>query len=254
MKQTLYSLILLIVFSCNSGKTKSSINIAVSANMQYPLEELLKKFESKYNIKVESSSSSSGILATQIRNGAPFDIFISANMKYPSTLFQEGLATSKPKVYAYGTLIIWSLDKKIDLSSGIKSLLSPNIKTIGVANTEIAPYGIATIEALKNSNLYDSLRSKIVFGESVGHVNQYVQSEAVDIGITSSSVLYAPNLTNKGRSVIIDSSLYTPIGQGIVMLKNTDPNNHKNAKLFFDFVSSKEAAEIFNKFGYKTAD
>ncbi|MEO9805800.1 MAG: molybdate ABC transporter substrate-binding protein [Reichenbachiella sp.] len=249
MYKVIAVIFLLFAFSCrNSNEAK--VTVAVSANMQYAMQEIMEKFEAKYSIKVEASSSSSGILTTQIRQGAPFDIFMSANMLYPSTLYKEGLAASKPKTYAHGALILWTLKSSVDLDGGLNCLRQNEIEKIAIANSEIAPYGIAALEALNNDSLYDQLRTKFIVGESIGQVNQYIQLKAVDIGITSKSVLYSPHVTEKGKSIEIDQKLYAPIDQGIVILKHGKENNLIHAELFYDFMFSDEVRSILFNFGY----
>ncbi|MEP1787957.1 molybdate ABC transporter substrate-binding protein, partial [Reichenbachiella sp.] len=124
------------------------------------------------------------------------------------------------------------------------------IEKIAIANSEIAPYGIAALEALNNDSLYDQLRTKFIVGESIGQVNQYIQLKAVDIGITSKSVLYSPHVTEKGKSIEIDQKLYAPIDQGIVILKHGKENNLIHAELFYDFMFSDEVRSILFNFGY----
>jgi len=249
MKRIVVFLLMFVAISCKNSRD-SKVTVAVAANMQYAMEEIVDKFESTYSVKVQTSSSSSGILTTQIRQGAPFDIFVSANMLYPNTLYAEGLASTTPKVYAYGALIMWTLEEGLNIDKGLESLLQSDVKKVAIANFDTAPYGIAALEAIKNASLYDSLKSKFIVGESIGQVNQYIQSKTVNLGITSKSVLYSPNVKIKGRSVDVDENLYTPISQGIVVLKNGKEKNLKNTKLFYDFMFSDEAKSILSNYGY----
>jgi len=171
-------------------------------------------------------------------------------MKYPNTLFEEGLAMEAPKVYANGSLVLWTLNGK-DISEGMKSLLSDDFKKIAIANPETAPYGIAAVEAMKKVNLYDDLNPKLIWGEGIGQVNQYIKSKSVDAGITSKSVLFSKKISTKGNHIEIDKSLYKPIHQGIVLLKSGKEKNLKNAELFYNFMFSKETKSILTKFGYE---
>lgn len=238
-----------LLFSCGAKK-HNKVTVAVANNMQYAMEDIVVAFEKKHHIKVEISSGSSGTLATQVKQGAPFDLFISANMRYPDILYKDGYAAKKPEIYANGLLVLWSL-QDIDLEKGISSLLSNNVKKFAIANPEVAPYGIAAVQALNNSNLFDKLQHKMVYGEGVSQVNQYIKSEAVDAGLTSKSVLFSPKIKEKGKSVEIDLKLYNPISQGIVFLKKGKQNNEKNAELFYKFMFSEDAKAILTKFGYK---
>tara|TARA_B100000809_G_scaffold252894_1_gene288198 strand:+ start:14876 stop:15631 length:756 start_codon:yes stop_codon:yes gene_type:complete len=248
MRQLLLILISLILFSCGGAK-EEKITIAVANNMRYAMDEIAEEFEKKNHIRVEVSSSSSGTLTTQIKQGAPFDIFVSANMRYPNILFKEGFTENSPKVYAYGSLVLWTL-KDISLKDGLSALLSNDFRKIAIANPETAPYGIAALEALKNAKLDKALKSKIIWGEGVSQINQYVKSESVDAGLTSKSVLFSPKIKQKGHSVDVDKDLYSPIEQGIVMLKHGKSKNEKNAELFYKFMFSDETKTILTKFGY----
>lgn len=247
-------LVVLISFSisCQSSQD-SKITIAVAANLQYAMPELITAFEKQTNIKVETSSSSSGILTTQIKQGAPFDLFLSADMNHPQILFEEGFSSQEPEVYAEGKLILWTLKKELKLDSGIFSLLNSEIHKIAIANAKTAPYGFAATEALTSSGLLVSLSSKLIIGESISQVNQYIQSMNVDIGITSKSVLFSPFITDQGFWVEIPDTLYPPIAQGIVLLKHGEQENLSNSKEFYKFMLSKEAKEILSQYGYSTS-
>ena len=147
-------------------------------------------------------------------------------------------------------MVLWTLDD-LDISKGIQSLLSDNFKKIAIANPETAPYGIAAVEAMKNAVLYDSLNSKLIWGEGIGQVNQYIKSKSVDAGITSKSVLFSNKIKQKGNHIEIDKKLYKPISQGVVLLKSGKEKNLKNAKLFYNFMFSDETKSILTKFGYE---
>jgi molybdate transport system substrate-binding protein len=171
-------------------------------------------------------------------------------MKYPNALYDDGFAVEKPKTYAFGALVLWSL-KDVELSGGMKVLLREDFKKIAIANPETAPYGIAAVEAMQSANLYDSISPKLIWGEGVGQVNQYIKSQTVDAGLTSKSVLYSKKILNKGKSIEVDKALYQPIKQGIVMLKSGKANNFKNADLFYNFMFSEDTKTILTKFGYE---
>lgn len=214
------------------------------------MEEIAAQFTNETQIVVEVASGSSGILTAQIRQGAPFDVFMSANMRYPKALERDGLTLGSPQTYAYGSLILWSLDD-INLEPGINVLSDNSVERFVIANPEIAPYGIAAMAALENSKLLPMVKDKMVLGESVGQVNQYVSSGAVQVGLTSHSVLHSSKLLDKGNSKEIDKSLYQPIKQGIVILKNGAEYNLQAAQLFHDFMFSTEAKKILNAYGYQ---
>ncbi|WP_422360294.1 molybdate ABC transporter substrate-binding protein [Reichenbachiella sp.] len=251
MSKLFFLFFLLGIFSCVSSN-EQKVTIAVAANMQHAMQSLIEEFESSHDIKVEASSSSSGILTTQIKQGAPFDIFLSADLNHPSMLYEEGFS-SAPEVYAGGKLILWTFHKGINLDPGINVLLHSSIKKIAIANAETAPYGFAAVEVLKSSNLLDQLKAKLIIGESIGQVNQYIQSKNVDIGITSQSVLYSPHLSDVGNWKALPDTLYSPISQGIVLLTHGKQENLSNSEEFYKFMFSTKAKKILSNYGYQVS-
>jgi molybdate transport system substrate-binding protein len=229
----------------------STIQIAVSANVSYAMDDLKKEFNRLYpDIDIKTSIGSSGKLTAQIENGAPFDILLSANMQYPNRLYKNGYAITKPLVYAKGSLVIFSKESR-DFSKGIYTLEEGNIKRIAIANPKTAPYGTATLKALEKIELYNRIKSKIVFGENISTTFNYAL-KATDIGIIARSLLFSPKLKDrfkKGKNWIdLDRSIYEPIKQGITILKHG--NKNRDVSLFFSFIFSKNAQDIFKKFGY----
>ena len=240
------------LFSCSGSEpVEHHLIIAVASNMQIAMEEIATQFTSEHKIEIEIASGSSGVLTAQIRHGAPFHVFLSANLRYPKALESEGLTIGSLQTYAFGTLILWSL-ANLDLELGIGVLADDSVTNFAIANPEIAPYGIAAMQALENSRLLPLVRDKMVMGESIGQVNQYVSSNTVQVGLTSRSVLYSRNLLAKGNSKEIKRSLYQPIEQGIVILKKGAEHNLLAAQLFYEFMFSPVAREILNSHGYKS--
>lgn len=247
MKKILFSLTLLFT-SLFAGQ----INIAVAANVSYVIEELVKQFNiTNPDTKIVVTLGSSGKLTAQIKNGAPYNIFMSANMDFPQSLYDEKIAITKPIIYAQGGLVILS-SKEIDFKNGLNILKNEELSKIAVANPKTAPYGIATKEALEKANIYEDIKNKFVYGESISQTVVYTVT-AANIGIISKSSLFDRNMSSYKENVNwidIDSSLYTPIDQGIVMLNNAKDN--KEAKAFYEFILSQNAKEIFRKYGYMT--
>jgi molybdate transport system substrate-binding protein len=229
------------------------ISIAVAANVSYAIHPLIKAFnETHPKTTVHVILGSSGKLFAQISHSAPYDLFMSANMKYPNRLYKDNLTTEKPIIYARGSLAILS-QKKRDYCADIFVLKNPDIKKIAIANPHTAPYGVAAVEALKHANLYRKLEKKFVYGESISQTVIYTIS-AADIGIIAKSSLYAPQMAKYKEAIHwteIDGSLYTPIEQGMVMLKKSEKN--MDVKAFYDFIQSKKAKKILTSFGYKVS-
>ncbi len=243
--QKLFVILLLSFFSLHAG----TIKVAVAANVSYAIQDLTKEFNKKFpDALVTVILGSSGKLTAQIKHGAPYQVFISADMKYPDALYKQKIAITKPKVYALGSLALFS-HKKMDLSAGIYTLKNSNISKIAIANPKTAPYGIAAKEALQNAKIYNKLKSKFVYGESISQTVSYAVS-ATDAGIIAKSSLYSKNMKHykiNENWIEIDSKLYTPTKQGIVLLQeNTD------ARDFYNFLLSNDAKKIFQLYGYKT--
>ncbi len=246
MLKKLFLGILLLTSSIYAG----SINIAVAANVSYAINDLKKEFnKTNPNTKIRVILGSSGKLTAQIKNGAPYSIFMSANMKYPNSLYKDQTAITKPIIYAQGSLAILS-SKQRDFLETLAITKNKKIKRIAIANPKTAPYGIATVEALKNANIYEEIKKKFIYGESISQTISYTMS-AADLGFVAKSSLYSPKMRNYKEGinwVDVDTKLYTPINQGIVILKNAKDN--KEAKAFYDFILSSKAKKIFEDFGY----
>ena len=229
-----------------------TISIAVAANVSFAIDSLKKEFKKtnpKTNVRVTMGSS--GKLTAQIMNGAPYSLFMSANMKYPRALYSSSNAISKPLVYAQGSLAYFSV-KKRDFSNALELFQSEKISKIAIANPKTAPYGKAAFEALKNAKVLEKLRKKFVYGESISQTLSYA-TLAADVGIVAMSSLYSPKLSRFKKGVNwleMDSTLYSPIDQGVVVLKNGA--NDPEVLAFYDFLFSDRAKKIFQEFGYKT--
>jgi molybdate transport system substrate-binding protein len=248
MKQhfLLIGLILALPFAGMAQK----LRIAVAANAQFVANVLANEFKKQTRIDAELVVSSSGKLTAQIEQGAPFDVFLSADMKYPQELYAKRFTTGKPEIYAYGTLVMWS-KKEISLAEGFNSLTLPSIKKIAIANAALAPYGEAAEQALEHIGLLAKLKPKLVYGESIAQVNQYLLTDAADVAFTAKSVVLDPAQKDKGNWKEINAKLYKPIAQGIVVLKASTGESLKQANLFYKFLFSVKAKQIFKQYGYR---
>lgn len=221
------------------------IRVAAAANVSYPMEELKSLYESTHkDSKVTVTLGSSGKLVAQILNKAPFDIFLSADMKYPNELYDKNLSIQQPIVYAKGSLILFTIKDDVNLSKGISVV--KDVEKIAVASYKTAPYGLAAVESLKNSNLYDGIESKFVNAESITQALQFVMT-AADVGFIAKSSVFSDKLAQYNKEgkywINIDPKLYSPIDQGVALLND-------DALEFYNFLFSKEAKAIFKKYGY----
>ncbi len=251
MRIYFYSFFLIIFFTaCHSKTEKEKLNIAVAANMQFAIEELVDSFSQKNDIDCNIILGSSGKLTAQIIQGAPFDIFLSADMKYPQKIHQNNKSLHPPTVYANGHLVLWTLQES--LKSPLEFIQENTNTRIAIAHPENAPYGSAAMEVLRHYELPDA-DERLVYGESISQVNQFVATESVAAGFTSKSVVLSPNMKDRGQWQEIPNHLYTPIRQGIVLVRHRE-HPHPKAKAFQTFIFSDEAGKILNKFGYSVPD
>lgn len=246
----LFFLILIAIIEINTI-AKSKITIAVAADVQYAMNELKAEFTRETGIDVTVIIGSSGQLTAQIKAGAPYDVFISADMKYPQTIYSDKFAVDSPKVYAKGSLVIWTMKKGITFDKRLKTLLGKSINKIAIANPITAPYGAATVEALKYFGIYKQVKDKLIYGESIAPTNQFIYSKAADAGFTAKSVVLSPQMEGKGKWMEIESDSYKCIDQGCVILKYGYNNQKDESIKFYNFLFSKKAKNILSKFGYK---
>ena len=245
MKKLFLGLILLC-----SSVFAGTVNIAVAANVSYAIEELIKEFNKiNPNTKIQVTLGSSGKLTAQIKNGAPFNIFMSANMNFPQALYDENIAITKPIIYAEGVLAMFS-SKELDFSKGIDLIKDSSISKIAIANPKTAPYGTTAMEAIKNAGLEESTKNKFVYAESISQVVTYATT-ATDIGFIAKSSLYDDKLSKYKENVnwiSVDPKLYKSIQQGVVIINNAKDN--AEVKAFYDFILSANAKKIFTNYGY----
>lgn len=230
------------------GLQAKDVVVYAAANTTYAFPELIEKFNAHHkDTQIKLTLGSSGALSTQIRNGANADIFLAANMDFVNKLYNDGFSETKPVVYARGKLALFSLER-ITLNNGINSVL--NAKSISIANPKIAPYGTASIEALKNAGILAKVEPHIIYAQKISETLSQALS-AADVGFIAASALYSPKMAQykEGKNyVFISSELYSPIDQGVVLLKRAKDN--KKAREFYEFLLGDEARAIFAKFGY----
>lgn len=248
MKKILMAILLVLCVQLPAHAVE--LIVAAAANLQYALEEVGAAFTKKTGIDLKTVLGASGKLTSQIENGAPFDVFLSADMDYPKRLFKDGLTTAAPKVYAYGTLVLWTF-KDIDLTAGVDGLKNEGIHAVAVANPKAAPYGRQAVNAMKRHNLYPGITSKLVYGESISQVNQFIVAKAADVGFTAKSIVVTKNIQDKGKWIEVPAGDYEPIAHGVVILKRS--HDLGAAAQFNDFLFSDEAKAILSHNGYHDA-
>ena len=222
----------------------------MAANVSYAIDDLKKAFKAlSPETKVQVILGSSGKLTAQIKNGAPYQLFMAANMKYPQALYKEKIAVTEPVVYAQGSLAYLS-SKQREFTKGIALTKEASIKKIAVANPKTAPYGKAALEAMRNGGVLGEAEKKFVYAESISQTVSYAVT-AADLGFVAKSSLYSPKMARFKEGVNwadVEPKLYTPINQGIVVLKNGEKNSEVEA--FYAFMLSAKAKEILQNYGY----
>ena len=184
----------LVHLGCSDSRP-GTLTIAAAANVQFAMDSLVQVFGHESGVECEVVVSSSGKLTAQISKGAPYDIFLSADMKYPKALFEEGHLAALPTVYAQGSLVLWQIGDSA-LMPELKDLTSENIESIAIANPSTAPYGVAALQLFDSLGLFDQLESKLIYGESIAQTNHFISSGAADLGFTSKSVVLSPQMNN----------------------------------------------------------
>ncbi len=198
--------------------------IAAAADLKFALDEILATYKKQFpEDQIEVTYGSSGTFASQIEQGAPFDLFFSADIAFPKALATKGLAGSKVVPYAVGRIVLWSAS--LDASKmSLKDLTAPHITKLAIANPKHAPYGQRSEEALRKLGIWDQVRSKIVLGENIAQTAQYAMSGAVPVAIIALSLAMSPELGKTGSYALIPENLHKPLEQGYVITKRAEQN------------------------------
>jgi molybdate transport system substrate-binding protein len=223
--------------------------VAAAADLRGTLEELAEAFQKTHPVlRVQISYGASGGLTAQIRQGAPFDVFLSADMGYPEQLVQAGFTTQQGVVrYATGKLMLW-VRREVAREEGMQALSNPVLRRIALANPRLAPYGRAAEEALRRAGLYEAVEARLVFAENVAQAAQYLQTGAADAGFISEAQARQPGLIQGGNAWAVPEALYGPLQQGAVVLaRSAWP---REAQGFLDYLLSRQGQEILGRHGF----
>jgi molybdate transport system substrate-binding protein len=227
----------------------AELTIAAAADLQFAMDELVKDFEGKQpEAKVRVSYGSSGNFHAQIRNGAPYDIYFSADIRYPALLAEQGLALEgNVFTYAIGRIVLWVPEAStIDVEKlGIGALAQA--RQVAIANPRHAPYGVAAEAAMRKLGVHAAVEPRLVLGENVAQAAQFVQSGAADIGVIALSLALAPQMKG-GRWWEVPVDAYPRMDQGGMILKTT--KSPELARAFRDFVLAAEGRVVLDRFGF----
>lgn len=249
MKNIKFLLLIIVLFSTTTFFAQEKTTIVVAANLKTAMDSIAKVYRQE-NPKAtfQILYGSSGKFYEQIVNGAPFDVFFSADMHYPNKLKNNKLVISAVKLYAVGQIAIWS--KKIDPKiQKMNALLDPKVKKISIANPVTAPYGAKALESMKFYKVYNKIKPNLVYGENIAQAAQFVAFGAADIGIIALSDVLSPAMKKEhGKYYVIPQESHTPLTQGCVILKHGKGN--ATATKFYDYISSSKAKAILSYYGY----
>jgi molybdate transport system substrate-binding protein len=242
--------VLLITVGLNiSSALGEEVRVAVAANFRTTFNSIAKQFEEETGHKVLVSPGSSGKLYVQIQNGAPFDLFFSADTRRPELLEQEGLAVHGSRfTYAVGRVTLWSSDPSVIKSDGKTVLNQEKFEYLAIANPRTAPYGQAAVQILKALHVWEQVRDRLVYGENIGQAFQFVFTNNAQLGFVALSQALDPKFKNMGSRWDVPPHLYDPLTQQAVLLKRGQHN--PAAKTFLVYMRGKTALDIIEQFGY----
>lgn len=249
MKRFLLSLILFTMIGTNAVEAKE-LTIAAASDLNFAFKELISQYETVSGNHVKASFGSSGNFYAQIQNGAPFDLYFSADITYPNKLEQAGLAVPGSLYrYAIGRIVLWTRQTtQLDITQGIETLRQPAVKTIAIANPKHAPYGRAAVAAMQHFRIYDDVKDRLVLGENISQTAQFVESGAADIGILALSLALAPAMQAKGTYWEIPPQSHPPLEQAAVIV--TSSKQQEQAKQFLAFMKSAQGQAIMTRYGF----
>ena len=238
----------LIVCGLSGSLWAENIKVFVASSAKLAMSDIAKEFKkSNPNDEIVLTFSATGKAYAQLSNGFDYDIFMAADSKHPAKIVSDGLAISKPEIYAMGVVALYSNDKEL-IKQGINALKSDKVKHISIANPKVAPYGVAAMEILTNYGVKDAVGSKIVMGDNIAQSVQFVDSGAADIGLVAYSLL--KETQPKGEYLVIDKSKHAPMEQSFVITKYA--KDKPLATKFASFITSKGAKAIFKQYGFET--
>lgn len=243
----------LTTFGAGLVRGQAALTVAAASDLQAVFPELVSRFERESGIKVTISFGSSGNFFAQIQNGAPFDLFFSADIDYPRRLGASGHADPATLYqYATGQIVLWTRkDSGIDIQRGLGVLTDARVKRIAIANPDVAPYGRAAVAALRSAKLYEAVAGKLVQGDNISQTAQLADSGNADVAILAHSLAVGPALTASGNYTEIPSTAHPPIEQGAIIV--TASKNKEAARRFLVYMRGVDAQATWRRFGFTTA-
>jgi molybdate transport system substrate-binding protein len=247
-----------MVFVALSGMTIAyaapMLRVAAAADLAPCIEEINSAFAASVSgADVTYSIGSSGNFYAQIKNGAPYDVFLSADLQYPQELAKVGLADATSlTVYAHGQLVMWTNDPKIDISAGFKRLTAADIQRIAIANPDIAPYGRAAKAALQQAGVWEAVQSKLVTGENIAQTAQFIETGNAQIGFVGKTHVQNKKETMHGKAWQVPASFYPLLEQGAIVTAKGKGN--PLASQYLAFLRSDKGRTVLRKYGFTLPD
>ena len=256
MKKLLIAVMLSIALSSTSSWTQaktppSELLVAAAADLNPALNDIAQQFQRKTGVRLKLSFGASGALTQQIQNGAPFDVFFSADMDYPKQLVAAGQADSASLYqYSLGKLVLWvPSNSPLDIEhKGMEALLDPLVNKIAIANPQHAPYGRAAVAALKHAGLYERLSDRFVMGENVSQAAQFIESGNAQAGFVALAHALSPAVKDAGKFWIVPADYYPSLEQGVVIVSKSQ--RKKEAGNFLEYLKTQDAADVLRKYGF----
>jgi len=250
------SSIILLVLACGVSirqvqAADREIRVAAAADLRSALQDIATQYEKRTGVAVKLSFGASGALTQQIQNGAPFDIFFSADMDYPRQLIAGGQADGATLYrYAVGRLVLWvPKDSPLDVEHrGMDVLLDPSVKKIAIANPQHAPYGRAAVAALNHYRLYEKISDRLVLGENISQAAQFAESGNAQVGFVALAHAIAPSMQGKGKYWIVPADAYPALDQGVVVISRSA--HQQDVAGFLEYVKSPEASAVLQRYGF----
>ncbi len=243
-----------LIFVCllvagKAAHAEEKITIAAAADLKFALGEIVVLFKSTHPAaQIETIYGSSGKFSTQIRQGAPYDLYFSADISYPRALKAEGFASSEVQPYAVGRIVLWSPSRDAGKMT-LADLADPSIRKIAIANPQHAPYGKRAEEALRAAGMWEKIKAKLVYGENVAQTAQFVQTGNAQVGIIALSLALSTEMAKQGDYALIPDKLHQPLEQGFIITERAADN--LLVRDFAAFIAGKEARNIMSRHGFE---
>ncbi|MFT5532007.1 MAG: molybdate transport system substrate-binding protein [Burkholderiaceae bacterium] len=243
------ALLIGLLLCFGQAQAQPSLQVAAAADLAQCIDELNAEFGARHGgVPVSASIGSSGNFYAQITNGAPFDVFLSADLAYPVALAKAGHADMSSLItYAYGQLVLWTADPTLDPSTGFKLFDDARVKRIAIANPDFAPYGRAARDALQHVGVWDTIQRRLVFGDNVAQTGQFIATGNAQVGLVSAAH-FKPGTTRPGRSWPVPQAWYPRIEQGVIVTARGRSN--PLAKQYVVFLGSEAGRSILRKYGF----